>query len=186
MNNAIVRRTVDSRSEYHGTVEAGLAGYGGSEFDNTTTAENSWEPRGVLQLEQKIKDSVKGEEMQRLQRFRRGSAAASPRTRLRRQHEVTARFLDLPVNVPRSQHLLRAPTKDPQASMCTRLHTQAAFERVGELPPALALSPRPPSRSNFKTQTFFIRAIALGWTSATTGAIEQTSWGPIPKGQSGR
>ncbi|RZS16541.1 hypothetical protein BHM03_00048535, partial [Ensete ventricosum] len=90
-----------------------LKQYGRSEFDNTTATENSWEPRGVLQLEQKIKDSVKGEEMQ--------PAAASPRTRLRRQHEVTARFLDLPVNVPRSQHLLQAPTKDPQASMCTQV-----------------------------------------------------------------
>ncbi|RWW52588.1 hypothetical protein BHE74_00040968 [Ensete ventricosum] len=46
---------------------------GGSVFDYLTTAEeSSWEPRGVLQSEQKIEDSAKGEEMQRLQRLRRG------------------------------------------------------------------------------------------------------------------
>ncbi|RWW78085.1 hypothetical protein BHE74_00013713, partial [Ensete ventricosum] len=32
----------------------------------TTTAKNNWEPRGVLQPEQKIEDSVKGEEMQQV------------------------------------------------------------------------------------------------------------------------
>ncbi|RWW22604.1 hypothetical protein BHE74_00002117 [Ensete ventricosum] len=42
--------------------------YGRSEFDYSTTAvESSWEPRGMLQLEQKIEDSTKGKEMQRLQ-----------------------------------------------------------------------------------------------------------------------
>ncbi|RWV88680.1 hypothetical protein GW17_00049213 [Ensete ventricosum] len=48
----------------------GQGRYGGSEFDySTVAAESSWEPRGVLQPEQKIEDSAKGEEMQRLQRL---------------------------------------------------------------------------------------------------------------------
>ncbi|RWW54954.1 hypothetical protein BHE74_00038433 [Ensete ventricosum] len=42
-------------------------GGGECEFNYLTTAvESSWEPRGELQLKQKIKDSAKGEEMQRL------------------------------------------------------------------------------------------------------------------------
>ncbi|RWV87244.1 hypothetical protein GW17_00050790 [Ensete ventricosum] len=50
-----------------------LKQHGGSEFDYSTTAvESSWEPRGVLQPKQKIEDSAKGEEMQRLQQLRRG------------------------------------------------------------------------------------------------------------------
>ncbi|RRT34061.1 hypothetical protein B296_00055699 [Ensete ventricosum] len=44
------------------------AGYGGSEFDySTIVTKSNWEPRGVLQPEQKMKDSAKGEEMQHLQ-----------------------------------------------------------------------------------------------------------------------
>ncbi|RWW16445.1 hypothetical protein GW17_00019671 [Ensete ventricosum] len=47
--------------------------YGGSKFDySTIVAESSWEPRGVLQPEQKIEDSANNEEMQRLQWLRRG------------------------------------------------------------------------------------------------------------------
>ncbi|RWW43667.1 hypothetical protein BHE74_00050640 [Ensete ventricosum] len=43
------------------------------EFDYSTTATKSnWEPRGVLQPEQKIKDLAKGEKMQHLQRLQRG------------------------------------------------------------------------------------------------------------------
>ncbi|RWW18427.1 hypothetical protein GW17_00017590 [Ensete ventricosum] len=50
-----------------------LKQYGGSKFDYSTIAtESSWEPRGVLQPEQKIEDSANGKEMQRLQRLRRG------------------------------------------------------------------------------------------------------------------
>ncbi|RWV88940.1 hypothetical protein GW17_00048936 [Ensete ventricosum] len=42
-------------------------------FDYSTTATKSnWEPRGVLQPEQKIKDLAKGEKMQHLQRLQRG------------------------------------------------------------------------------------------------------------------
>ncbi|RWW46050.1 hypothetical protein BHE74_00048050 [Ensete ventricosum] len=41
--------------------------YGRSKFDYSTLAtESSWEPRGVLQPEQKIEDSANGKEMQRL------------------------------------------------------------------------------------------------------------------------
>ncbi|RZR97543.1 hypothetical protein BHM03_00026743 [Ensete ventricosum] len=49
-------------------VTSELKQYDGSDFDySTTTAENSWEPRDVLQLERKIEDSAKDEEIQRLQ-----------------------------------------------------------------------------------------------------------------------
>ncbi|RWW73749.1 hypothetical protein BHE74_00018348 [Ensete ventricosum] len=47
-----------------------LKQYGGSEFDySTIMTKSSWEPRGMLQPKQKIKDSAKDEEMQHLQRL---------------------------------------------------------------------------------------------------------------------
>ncbi|RRT83689.1 hypothetical protein B296_00012168 [Ensete ventricosum] len=50
-----------------------LKQYDGSQFNySTTMTESNWEPRGMLQPEQKIEDSANDEEMQRLQRLRRG------------------------------------------------------------------------------------------------------------------
>ncbi|RWW69481.1 hypothetical protein BHE74_00022911 [Ensete ventricosum] len=59
-----------SHKERLTTVETRLDVLEASLFDySTTVVESSWEPRSVLQPEQKNEDSAKDEEMQRLQRF---------------------------------------------------------------------------------------------------------------------
>ncbi|RRT70311.1 hypothetical protein B296_00030854 [Ensete ventricosum] len=62
-----------------------LKQHGILKFDySTTAAESSWEPRGMLQLEQKIEDSAKGEETQQ-RHYRLQRSEAITRTKRRRR-----------------------------------------------------------------------------------------------------
>ncbi|RRT54830.1 hypothetical protein B296_00016067 [Ensete ventricosum] len=66
------RRVIDPLISWRESVghKRGRGG-GECEFNYLTTAvESSWEPRGELQLKQKIKDSTKGDEIQRLRWLR--------------------------------------------------------------------------------------------------------------------
>ncbi|RRT40207.1 hypothetical protein B296_00040883 [Ensete ventricosum] len=94
-------------------------------FDYSTTAtKNNWEPRGMLQPKQKIEDSTKGEEMQRLQRLRRGRT----RRRLVSPHRNEA--------APRlpawEKALLRLPAGEPPHSLAVSFSREERQLRIGK------------------------------------------------------
>ncbi|RRT74504.1 hypothetical protein B296_00025773 [Ensete ventricosum] len=90
-NHKDQHNSIDPTSE---SVISKLKQHDGSKFDYSTTAmESNWERSSVLQLEQKIEDSTKGEEMQRVLLGRR---AGVPTVILAAQsRQPTPRWFDL-------------------------------------------------------------------------------------------